>query len=88
LLIIEPYKEQQKQNKLLQPNDYVDEGYVFTHPDGRLISPNYITKHFRQLLERNNLEVIKFHDLCHSSASYLLYLGYNLKAISTWLGAW
>lgn len=74
--------------KRFQPNDYIDEGYVFTHvdEDGRLINPNYVTKRFKQVLERNNLEVIKFHDLRHSSASYLLYLGFTMKEIQEWLG--
>jgi len=28
---------------------------------------------------------IRFHDLRHSSASYLKYLGFDLKDIQTWL---
>ena len=79
-------KERQEANKLLQPNDYIDEGYVFTHTDGRLISPNHVTKRFKKILERNNLPVIRFHDLRHSTASYLLYLGFSLKDIQSWLG--
>ena len=29
---------------------------------------------------------IRFHDLRHSTASYLLYLGFSLKDIQVWLG--
>jgi len=79
-------KEQQEANKLLQPNDYIDEGYIFTHTDGRLISPNYVTKHFNRLLKKHNLNLIRFHDLRHSTASYLLHLGFSLKDIQVWLG--
>ena len=60
-------KAKQAEYRALQPNDYIDEGYIFTHADGRLILPNYVTKHFKSLLEKNNLPVIRFHDLRHSS---------------------
>jgi len=79
-------KAKQAQYKLLQPNDYIDEGYVFTREDGRLILPNYVTKHFKDILIKNGLPVIRLHDLRHSSASYLLYLGFNMKEIQMWLG--
>jgi len=69
----------------LQPNDYIDEGYVFVRDTGQLIPPNYITKHFKKILARNNMPVINFHDLRHSSASYLHYLGFSMKDIQTWL---
>ena len=47
--------------------------------------PNYVTKRFKQILERKYLEIIRFHDLRHSTASYLMYLGFSLKDIQTWL---
>ena len=77
-------KSKQAQHKLLQPNEYVDEGYVFTWQDGRLISPNYVTKHFKRILLKNELPIIRFHDLRHSAISYLLYLGFSMKEIQAW----
>ncbi|MDR2940292.1 MAG: tyrosine-type recombinase/integrase [Clostridiales bacterium] len=47
---------------------------------------NFQTKRFKQILVRNNLDIIRFHDLRHSTASYLLYLGFNMKEIQSWLG--
>jgi len=38
------------------------------------------------LLVKNDLPHIRFHDLRHSSASFLLYLGFNFKEIQAWLG--
>ena len=35
---------------------------------------------------KNNLPVIRLHDLRHSAASYLLYLGFSMKEIQMWLG--
>ena len=78
-------KAQQAQNKLIQPNDYIDEGYVFTHADGRLIDPNYITKRFKQILQQNNLPAIRFHDTRHGVAFFMKYLGYDVKDIQIWL---
>ena len=75
----------QARDKLMQPNDYLDEGYVFTHADGRLMLPNYVTKRFSDLLERNGLPHIRFHDLRHSAAGYMKHLGFDMKDIQTWL---
>jgi len=83
--MLKTLKAKQAQNKLLQPNDYIDEGYIFVRDNGQLIPPAYVSKHFKKILERNNLPPIRFHDLRHSSASYLLYLGFSMKEIQTWL---
>ena len=39
----------------------------------------------RLLLKNNNMQIISFHDLRHPSASYLKYLGFDLKDIQAWL---
>lgn len=83
---LERIKDKQGRERLLQPNDYADEGYVFTNAGGKLISPNYVTKRFKSLLQKNGLPVIRLHDLRHSTASYLLHLGFNMKEIQMWLG--
>jgi len=82
---LEGVKQAQTQHKLMQPKDYIDEGYIFTHADGRLILPGYASKRFTTLLERNGMPHIRFHDLRHSSAGFLRYLGCDLKDIQTWL---
>jgi len=82
---LQKWKVQQEAHKLLQPNDYVDEGYVCTYPDGRLLATEFVSHHFALLLKKNGMPHIRFHDLRHSSASYLKYLGFDLKDIQTWL---
>jgi len=79
------WRTQQEQHKLLQPNDYIDEGYVCTQIDGSLIKPHYVSDHFKLLLAKNNMPPIRFHDLRHSSAGYLKHLGFDLKDIQVWL---
>ena len=79
------WKERQQQLKMLQPNDYHDSGYICTYTNGRLLSTDFVSQHFALLLKKNNMPHIRFHDLRHSSASYLKYLGFDLKDIQVWL---
>ena len=82
---LKQWKSQQLQYKLLQPNDYIDEGYVCTQIDGSLLKPHYVSAHFKHLLTKHKMPPIRFHDLRHSSACYLKYLGFDLKDIQIWL---
>jgi len=85
ILELEKWKEKQQELKVLQPNDYQDTGYICTKQNGELILPNYVTQHFALLLKKHNMPHIRFHDLRHSSASFLKYLGFDLKDIQVWL---
>jgi integrase len=49
------------------------------------MAPNYVSTHFKRLLKNNNMPIIRFHDLRHSSANYLKFLGFDLKDIQVWL---
>jgi integrase len=53
---------------------------------GDLIKPNYITQHFEQVLKKNGLRKITFHELRHNCASLLLKSGVPMKEIQEWLG--
>ena len=79
------WRGQQQEHKALQPNDYINEGYVCTKPNGELLSPDFVSQHFALLLKKNNMPHIRFHDLRHSSAGFLKRLGFDLKDIQTWL---
>lgn len=64
--------------------------YVMVDELGGLILPDYITPAWKRLLEKNNMRVIRFHDLRHTCASLLLnkgkHDGITLKDIQVWLG--
>lgn len=60
--------------------------YIFVKPDGKLIRPDYVSEHFKNLLKKLELRHIRFHDLRHSCASLLLAKGVSMKAIQEWLG--
>lgn len=53
---------------------------------GKLITPNFVTSHFKYIIQKNKLKHIRFHDLRHSCASLLLANGVSMKAIQEWLG--
>ena len=44
-----------------------------------------VSKHFKDVLIKNEFPVIKFHELRHSAVSYLLHLGFSLKEIQIWI---
>lgn len=79
-------KEQQDEYKLLCGNCYFNSDYVFTKPDGKIEQPQNISKRFSKLLEKYGLRHIRFHDLRHSCASFLINQGAELKDIADWLG--
>ena len=61
-------------------------GLVFTREDGRVLRPQYATKHFAALAGRLGLPVIRVHDLRHTHASVALAAGVDLKVVSERLG--
>ena len=64
--------------------DYLD--FVCVDNLGMLLQPDFVSQKFQKLLEKYALRPIRFHDLRHSCATILLYLGYTMKDIQMWLG--
>ncbi|MEK4209281.1 MULTISPECIES: tyrosine-type recombinase/integrase [Paenibacillus] len=79
-------KKQRKKNKLLYGKDYIDSGLVCCWPDGSPMKTEYLNHKFKAILAKNGLPHIRFHDLRHSTASYLIKNGVSLKEIQVWLG--
>lgn len=61
-------------------------GLVFTRDDGRPVRPEYVTRHFQDLVGRAGLPPIRLHDLRHGAASLALHAGADLKVIQDLLG--
>jgi len=59
--------------------------YVFTWEDGRVYRPDYVTKAFKNHLRKNNIPIMRFHDLRHSTASILFDNGMDLEEVKNWL---
>ena len=60
--------------------------YVCVDAVGDILKPQYVSEHFKVILERNGLKKIRFHDLRHSCASLMLANDISMKEIQEWLG--
>ena len=84
--LLKTHKKVQEDRKSLMGDFYTENDYVCTWPDGRVITPNYLTKEFNKLITNSNLPKIRLHDLRHSTASNLLAKGFSIKQVQEWLG--
>ncbi len=84
LLIAE--KTRQAQNRKEFGKQYKNTAYIFVWDNGCPYTPDYVSHHFKLILNNNDLPHIRFHDLRHSCASILLSRGFTLKDVQEWLG--
>lgn len=86
-ILLEEREKQEHYMKLLRDgynSNYLE--YVCKDNLGNLITPNFVTDHFRHMIAKHNLKKLRFHDLRHSCASLLLANGISMKQIQEWLG--
>ena len=80
-------RDRQMRNKEFLKDAYISNDYVCTFDNGKEITPNYLTKKFHTLIEKqNDFPQIRFHDLRHSVASNLLNDGFTTVQVAEWLG--
>lgn len=60
--------------------------YVVVDDFGTPLRPLRLSNNFKRLLDDNKLPHIRFHDLRHSVATYMLGMGVPIAEISAWLG--
>lgn len=78
---------EKSENKVLFGNTYTDSDFVCTYADGRPIKPDYLSKHFKLILENLGYADLNFHSLRHTAATLMTNSGeISLKTASTWLG--
>ena len=63
---------------------YLD--FVFVDHKGILFKPDYVTRHFKGLLKKHQLKIIRLHDLRHTCATMLCRQKISLRDIQLWLG--
>lgn len=76
----------QDERKRLMGDYYNDSDFLCTWPDGKVITPNYLTKTFHSVISKSTLPQVRLHDLRHSAATNLLDLGFNVVQVAEWLG--
>ena len=64
--------------------DYLD--FVYVDEVGEKIKPDYITQTFAYTLEKHGIRKVRYHDLRHACASFLLANGVSMKEVQDWLG--
>lgn len=79
-------KERQESCRELCGNCYTQTDYIYVNDLGVPYTPNFVTQHFKIVLQKNGLREIRFHDLRHTCASLLLKNGVSMKEIQEWLG--
>lgn len=86
LLLDEKAKQEYYSNLLKDGYDTEYSDYICRDNFGKLITPNFVTDHFRYVINKNGMKKLRFHDLRHSCASLLLANGVSMKQIQEWLG--
>ena len=79
-------REHQNQNKEQYWENYHRSDYVCTKDDGSILDPSTISSRFGQILARDKIPHVRFHDLRHTAASLLIMEGVDLKTVSEILG--
>lgn len=80
------HRARQNLERLQAGSHWNDQGFVFTQPNGEIVSPAYVTRHFQRLANRHGLPPMRLHDLRHLSATLGLSSGESLKEVSDRLG--
>ena len=83
------HRKAQAQDKLLLGVEYDDHGLVFPRIDGRPQHPETFSKTFDRRVRvaaRDELPVIRLHDLRHTWATLALQTGVDVKVVSERLG--
>ena len=59
---------------------------IFCQSDGKPLTPNLVSRTFREIARKAGLNGVRFHDLRHTHASLMLAVGVHLKVVSERLG--
>jgi integrase len=86
LEVMRTHRKTQNEARLLWGTGWTETGLVFTHEDGRALTPDGVSQRFDRLLKRHDLPPIRLHDLRHGSATLALTAGADIKVVSEQLG--
>lgn len=78
-------KRQQKTAKFFG-KEWTDENCVVSDEAGERFKIGRLTGCFKRLIKAAGLHEIRFHDLRHSNATFLLEYGIRIEEVAAWLG--
>ena len=79
-------RERYEKNRKRRSTTFQDLDYICCSSYGRPRSKNYHWKHYKKLLQENNLPDIRWHDLRSTFCTLLLKNDFNPKAVSKLMG--
>ncbi len=82
LSLLQKYQDDQREKGFICQ----DNNLLFVAWDGKPMYPNSITKWFPSFLRRNGLPPLNFHGLRHTSATFLISRGMDLRTVAGRLG--
>ncbi len=85
-ILLRDYKEKQELDRMLLGKPLLPSELVFSHPDGRPLRPNSLSRAFERIAQSLGFEGIRFHDLRHAHATLMLQQGIHPKIVSERLG--
>lgn len=80
------YKEKQKEEKALLGMELKNNDYVFSNEFGRFIEPSYLRKVYNRILDKAEVNHLKFHCMRHTYATLMIEKGVAVKTVSEILG--
>jgi integrase len=80
------HRTRQKTDRLVAGSRWTDSGHVFATMLGKPHHAATITRCFQDALDRAGLARVRFHDLRHSAATFLLAQGMTLEDVKNQLG--
>lgn len=84
--VLKRHQELQKVQKKNLHNVYSDFDLIAASEVGTSISPSNLRRDLNKMIEQANLPKIRFHDLRHSHATFLLSINKNTKLVADRLG--
>ena len=76
----------QNSERLLFGADWAKGDLVFTHPDGKGLWPQTVTRQFKEIAARLGLPLIGVHGLRHTAATWMISQGVSPKLVAERLG--
>lgn len=78
---LEIHRERQELLKAAAGDQWQETGLIFTTRIGTFVDQSKLSREFKSLLKKAGLPIIRFHDLRHTSISFLLEMGTPLNTV-------
>lgn len=74
-------KRRQREDRVLAGGGWQDHGFVFTGPQGQPMQRARARRALARVLDTAGIDPLRFHDLRHSFASFLIHRGFDLLTV-------